>query len=154
MRRDNKESRGLCLGFLLLFLCGIKLCLHIEYGSEPTLEESLPYFARLQKGGTYFGTSGAAKAKNRYCREHFLETTTQETTTAPPAETSGTEAPAYTSPSSTVGTTVTTPRATAPATGDTRTTTATTPAATTPAATTSAATTPQATTGTAKTASE
>jgi hypothetical protein len=54
--------------------------MYLPLGIEPTLEENLPYFARLQKSGTFYGTSGVSKAKNRYCREHFLETTTTVTT--------------------------------------------------------------------------
>ncbi|MBQ9745641.1 MAG: PBP1A family penicillin-binding protein [Clostridia bacterium] len=136
------------------FPCNVRITdaqytyMYLPAGAEPALEENLPYFARLQKNGTFYGTSGVAKAKNRYCREHFLETTTEATTSPPPtkatAETT-TQGASTVPPSSTVGETVTTPRTTSPTsptTGDTRTTTAT-------KGTTSAATTPQTTTGTA-----
>ena len=83
--------------------------MHLPIGVSPALEENLPYFAKMQSG-SFYGTSGVAKAKNRYCREHLLETTTQATTAAPPAETSAeTQVPA-----STAGTTTTVPGTSAP----------------------------------------
>ena len=95
--------------------------MYLPFGTEPTIEENLPYFARLQKNGSFYGTSGVAKAKNRYCREHYLETTT-EATTSPPAETTAAKTEITASPSSTIGTTATTARTTSPSTDDTRTT--------------------------------
>lgn len=53
---------------------------YLPIGAEPALEENLPFFARLRKSGEYFGTSGKDKEYNRYCREHFLEETTEITT--------------------------------------------------------------------------
>jgi hypothetical protein len=86
--------------------------MYLPLGTEITLEENLPYFAKMQKSGVYYGTSGVAKAKNRYCREHFLETTTEASKPTPPetsassTETSASKAEASsTSPKSTVGTT-------------------------------------------------
>ena len=109
--------------------------MYLPAGIAPALEENLPYFAKMQKNGVYYGTSGVAKAKNRYCREHFLETTAETPpppaeSTAPHAETSGTtEATAKTTaPASTSGTTATTV------------TSGGTSAATTPVATTSGTT--------------
>lgn len=60
-------------------------------GIALTLDENLPYFAKMQKNGVFHGTSGVSKAKNRYCREHYLETTTEATTTAPPTEATTTQ---------------------------------------------------------------
>ena len=86
--------------------------MYLPEGVEPSLDESLPYFARLSKSGTYFGSSGVARAKNRYCKEHLLETTTQVTTVPPPAETStATEATTNTHPETSAKTT--SPQATA-----------------------------------------
>jgi membrane peptidoglycan carboxypeptidase len=123
------------------FPCDVKITdsqytyMYLPAGVSPALDENLPYFARMQKSGVYYGTSGVAKAKNRYCREHFLETTAETPpppaeSTAPPAETSGTtEATAKTTaPASTSGTTATTV------------TSGGTSAATTPVATTSGTT--------------
>ena len=104
--------------------------MYLPAGIAPTLEENLPYFAKMQKSGVYYGTSGVAKAKNRYCREHFLETTT-EATTSPPEETSGAHSEtsaATTSPTATAGTPATT--------GKTTEKTTATSAVTTPAQTT------------------
>ena len=57
--------------------------MYLPMGVSPATEENLPYFAKIQTGGKYYGSSGVAKPKNRYCREHFLETTTAQTTTTP-----------------------------------------------------------------------
>ncbi len=57
--------------------------MYLPAGIPPATEENLPYFAKMQKGGKYYGSSGVAKAKNRYCREHFLETTTITEATVP-----------------------------------------------------------------------
>ena len=84
--------------------------MYLPAGISPAAEENLPYFAKMQKSGTYYGSSGVAKAKNRYCREHFLETTTIATTTPP--QTSAPQTSASSSPSATVGTT-TAPQTTA-----------------------------------------
>ena len=116
------------------FPCDVKITdsqytyMYLPAGIEPTLDESLPYFAKMQKSGIFYGTSGVAKAKNRYCHEHFLETTTQEETVAPPAETSGTS----------IETTQTTAPAATATTGNTETigTPTETSAVTTPAQTT------------------
>ena len=109
--------------------------MYLPTGIEPALDENLPYFAKMQNSGVFYGTSGVAKAKNRYCREHFLETTAEATTsppaeTAPPAETSShsnetSAAQAQTSASSTPSSTVVT------SSPPTETSTATTPAQTT-----------------------
>lgn len=102
--------------------------MYLPAGISPALEENLPYFAKMQKNGVFYGTSGVAKAKNRYCREHFLETTAETApppaeSTAPPSETSGTTeatakttAPAETTASTTATTAVTTPLETTVAT--------------------------------------
>ncbi len=85
--------------------------MYLPIGTEPALEENLPYFARIAGSGKYFGSSGVAKAKNRYCREHFLETTTIATTTPQTTATTAT-APAQTEPTATTPSATTTPRAT------------------------------------------
>jgi membrane peptidoglycan carboxypeptidase len=54
--------------------------MYLPAGIAPATEEDLPYFAKIQEGGKYYGSSGVSKPKNRYCREHFLETTTTVTT--------------------------------------------------------------------------
>ncbi len=104
------------------FPCEVKITdaqytyMYLPLGTEPATEENLPYFARTAKNGTYFGSSGVSRAKNRYCREHFLETTTVATTT--PQTTAKTEAKATTTaPRATAGTsgTTTVPRASASA---------------------------------------
>jgi len=114
--------------------------MYLSAGISPALEENLPYFAKIQKSGVYYGSSGVAKAKNRYCREHFLETTTQatisppEVLTPPPAETGG--GGTTSAPSSTAGTEASSSSsasAAKPSTGKT----SGTSAATTPAQTTS-----------------
>ncbi len=84
--KENVINAGL-LKVNRSFPCEVKITdaqytyMYLPIGTEPTLEENLPYFARIAKSGTYFGSSGVSRAKNRYCREHFLETTTIATTT-------------------------------------------------------------------------
>ena len=51
---------------------------YLPIGVEPALEENLPFFARLQKSGEFFGTSGKDRSYNRYCHEHFIEDTNTE----------------------------------------------------------------------------
>ncbi len=53
---------------------------YLPIGTEPALEEDLPFFARLRKNGEFFGTSGVSKAYDRYCREHFEQSETTEQT--------------------------------------------------------------------------
>ena len=48
---------------------------YLTLGIEPELSENMPYFANLQKNGVFFGLSNTKKARNRYCKEHYLETT-------------------------------------------------------------------------------
>lgn len=63
---------------------------YLPLGTEPALEEDMPFFARLRAKGEFFGTSGASKAYNRYCKEHFSMTEQTEETTSPPTDTSET----------------------------------------------------------------
>ena len=98
------EENIINAGFLKVsrsFPCDVRITdsqytyMYLPTGISPALEENLPYFAKMQKNGVYYGTSGVAKAKNRYCREHFLETTEETApppaeSSAPPAQTSGT----------------------------------------------------------------
>ena len=133
------------------FPCEVKITdsqytyMYLPLGTEPALEENLPYFAKMQKSGSFYGTSGVAKAKNRYCREHFLETTTEAATTAPPTETSTAESAVTTAPPASASGTAATQSTTAPAAE-------TSTAAQSTSGTTAAATTPQTTTGTAASA--
>ena len=65
---------------------------YLPVGTELELSEELPFFSRLQKSGVFFGRSNTKKARNRYCKEHYLETTTSPqipeiSTTTPPTET-------------------------------------------------------------------
>jgi membrane peptidoglycan carboxypeptidase len=56
---------------------------YLPLGILPTLDENLPYFASINKKGEYSGSSGVTRPRNRYCREHYLETTaTTAVTTA------------------------------------------------------------------------
>ncbi len=63
---------------------------YLPLGTEPALEEDMPFFARLRTKDEFFGTSGASKAYNRYCKEHF--SITEQTEEVPPAATEKTEA--------------------------------------------------------------
>ncbi len=112
--------------------------MYLPTGVEPTLDESLPYFARLSKSGTYFGSSGVTKAKNRYCKEHLLETTTEATTVPPQTTEEQTTTPQVTAPQTTAATT---PKATTSATVPPQTETQETAAQTTVPAETTAQTT-------------
>jgi hypothetical protein len=116
------------------FPCDVKITdsqytyMYLPAGVSPALDENLPYFARMQKSGVYYGTSGVAKAKNRYCREHFLETTAE--TEPPPSETAAPPEVTGTTPEATAKTT-------SPASASTAQTASGTTAATVPAETTS-----------------
>ncbi len=83
--KENVINAGL-LKVNRSFPCEVKITdaqytyMYLPLGTAPALEESLPYFAKIAKSGTYFGSSGVSHAKNRYCREHFTETTTTATT--------------------------------------------------------------------------
>lgn len=116
------------------FPCDVKITdsqytyMYLPAGVSPALDENLPYFARMQKSGVYYGTSGVAKAKNRYCREHFLETTAE--TEPPPSETAAPPEVTGTTPEATAKTTP-------PASASTAQTASGTTAAAVPAETTS-----------------
>jgi hypothetical protein len=112
--------------------------MYLPAGVEPTLDESLPYFARLCKSGSYFGSSGVSRAKNRYCKEHLLETTTEVTTVPPQTTEEQTTTPQVTAPQTTAATT---PKATTSATVPPQTETQETAAQTTVPAETTAQTT-------------
>lgn len=100
---------------------------YLPIGIDPTLEENLPFFARLQKNGEYFGTSGKDKAYNRYCHEHFIETT-EETTeiTTVTTETTEQTASGQSTADSTTQSAEVPPQTTAPQTTQPTTTTSTT----------------------------
>ncbi len=89
--------------------------LYLPIGTEPSLAYNEPFFAFLAKQNEYFGTSGVEKAKNRYCREHYEEQTTESTTvpqttapqiditdsTSPPHTTAATQSPSTSAPQTT-----------------------------------------------------
>ncbi|MGN1095568.1 MAG: hypothetical protein ACI4QR_04195, partial [Eubacteriales bacterium] len=59
---------------------------YLPIGTPPCLYENSSFYLSLAGKGEYFGTSGKARAYNRFCREHYLEEEkNEEQTTSPPS---------------------------------------------------------------------